>query len=54
MRACVRMGYIFKGAAGDVFISFDLMTANGKSIKQNAPPLFVSSVPIRQMDNVAG
>lgn len=39
---------------GDVFISFDLMTANGKSIKQNAPPLFVSGVPIRQMDNVAG
>ena len=25
---------------GDVFISFDLMTANGKSIKQNAPPSF--------------
>lgn len=38
----------------NVFISFDLMTPNGKSIKQNAPPLVVDHVPIRQMDNVAG
>lgn len=31
----------------NVFISFDLMTPNGKSVKQNAPPLVVDRVPIR-------
>lgn len=52
MCVCVRVRVCcFKA---NVFISFDLMTPNGKSIKQNAPPLVVDRVPIRQMDNVAG
>lgn len=56
VRVCVCVCAFVWLPLGDVFISFDLMTVNGKCIKQNAPPLFffISSVPIKQMDTVAG
>lgn len=50
-----RVRFFLKVPLGNVFIWFDLMTANGKSIKQNAPPsFFVRGFAIKQMDNAAG